>query len=126
MVKTRKLGVPTISDRVGQMAVKDYIEARFEKIFSSNSYGYRPHKSAHQALASVRTNCWKTDWVIDMDIKGFFDHIDHNKLMLAVDKHVPENWVKLYIVRWLTAPVLTKSGGTAYKARKRNTTGRRN
>jgi len=108
--KTRNLGVPTISDRVGQMVVKDYIEARFEKIFSSNSYGYRPNKSAHQALSSVRTNCWKTDWVIDMDIKGFFDNIDHKKLMLAVEKHVSENWVKFYIARWLAAPVLTKSG----------------
>lgn len=108
--KPRKLGIPTISDRVGQMVVKDYIEARFEKIFSSNSYGYRPNKSAHQALASVRLNCWKTDWVIDLDIKGFFDNIDHNKLMLAVEKHVPENWVKFYIARWLAAPVLTKSG----------------
>jgi len=108
--KARKLGIPTISDRIGQMVVKDYIEPRFEKIFSSNSYGYRPNKSAHQALELVRLNCRKTDWVIDLDIKGFFDNIDHNKLMLAVEKHVPENWAKLYIARWLTAPVLTKSG----------------
>jgi group II intron reverse transcriptase/maturase len=108
--KPRKLGIPTISDRVGQMVVKDFIEPRLEKIFSSNSYGYRPNKSAHQALESVRLNCRKTDWVIDLDIKGFFDNIDHNKLMLAVEKHVPENWTKLYIARWLVAPVLTKSG----------------
>jgi group II intron reverse transcriptase/maturase len=108
--KIRKLGIPTISDRVGQMVVKDYIEFRFEKIFSPNSYGYRPHKSVHQAFASVRTNCWKADWVIDLDIKGFFDNIDHNKLMLAVEKHVPEKLVRLYIARWLATPVLTKSG----------------
>ena len=108
--KVRKLGIPTISDRVGQMVVKEYIESRLEKIFSPNSYGYRPNKNAHQALESVRKNCWKTDWVIDLDIKGFFDNIDHHKLMLAVEKHVPEKWVRLYIKRWLNMPVLTKSG----------------
>ena len=73
--KVRKLGIPTISDRVGQMLVKMFIEPRFEKVFSNNSYGYRPNKNAHQALASVRENCWKTDRVIDLDIKGFFDSI---------------------------------------------------
>jgi len=108
--KVRKLGIPTISDRVGQMVVKMFIEPRLEKIFSNNSYGYRPKKNAHKALESVRNNCWKTDWVIDLDIKGFFDNIDHAKLMLAVDKHVPENWVRIYIQRWLEMPVLTKSG----------------
>ena len=106
----RKLGIPTISDRVGQMVVKMFIEPRLEAVFSSNSYGYRPKKNAHQALAKVRENCWKQDWVIDLDIKGFFDNIDHNKLMLAVEKHVPENWVKLYIKRWLETPVFTTSG----------------
>ena len=106
----RKLGIPTISDRIGQMAIKDYIEPRLEKIFSPNSYGYRPKKNAHQALESVRNNCWKTDWVIDLDIKGFFDNISHEKLMLAVEQHVPENWVKLYIRRWLVCPVETKTG----------------
>ena len=108
--KVRKLGIPTIADRVAQMVVKDYLEARFEKIFSPNSYGYRPDKSAHQALEKVRQNCRKTDWVIDLDIKGFFDNIDHDRLMLAVQKHVPEKWCLLYIQRWLTMPVQTKSG----------------
>ena len=106
----RKLGIPTISDRVGQTVVKMYIEPRMEKLFSTNSYGYRPNKSAHQALESVRKNCRKTDWVIDLDIKGFFDNIDHHKLMLAVEKHVPEKWVRLYIKRWLETPVLKQSG----------------
>lgn len=108
--KVRKLGIPTISDRVGQMVVKMFIEPRLEKQFSKNSYGYRPKKNAHQALESVRHNCWKTDWVIDLDIKGFFDNIDHAKLMLAVEKHVPENWIRIYIQRWLEMPVLIKSG----------------
>ena len=75
-----------------------------------NSYGYRPNKNAHQALQKVRENVRKTDWVIDLDIKGFFDNISHEKLMLAVEKHVPENWIKLYIKRWLVAPVLIKPG----------------
>ena len=108
--KVRKLGIPTISDRVGQMAIKDYLEARFEKIFSPNSFGYRPDRNAHQALEKVRQNCRKTDWVIDLDIKGFFDNIDHDRLMLAVQKHVPEKWCLKYIQRWLTMPVQTKSG----------------
>jgi|GEM_PF-59300 len=108
--KVRRLGIPTISDRVGQMVIKYMLEPRLEKIFSNNSYGYRPHKNAHQALEKVRKNCWKTDWVIDLDIKGVFDNIDHEKLMLAVNKHVPENWIRFYIERWLKAPKLTKSG----------------
>ena len=113
--KVRKLGIPTISDRVGQMVVKLYIEPRLEKIFSQNSYGYRPQKNAHQALESVRNNCWKYDWVLDLDIKGFFDNIDHKKLMLAVERHVPEKWACMYIRRWLEAPVLRKTGALVGK-----------
>lgn len=112
--KVRKLGIPTISDRVGQMVIKNYIEPRLEQEFSPNSFGYRPGKSAHQALLQVRKNCWKTNWVIDMDIKGFFDNISHSKLMLAVDKHISENWVKIYIKRWLACTVVTKKGELVY------------
>jgi group II intron reverse transcriptase/maturase len=108
--KVRKLGIPTISDRVGQMVIKDYLEPRFEKLFSDNSYGYRPGRNAHQALESVRSNCHKLDWVIDLDIKGFFDNIDHGKLMRALEKHVTEKWVLLYLKRWLEAPVEKNSG----------------
>ena len=108
--KVRQLGIPTISDRVAQMAIKMYIEPRFEEIFSQNSYGYRPNRNAHQALDKVRENTRKNDWVIDLDIKGFFDNISHEKLMLALEKHVPEHWINLYIKRWLEAPVLKKSG----------------
>jgi group II intron reverse transcriptase/maturase len=113
--KIRKLGVPTISDRVGQMVIKDYLEPRFEKIFSPNSYAYRPNKSAHQALAAVRANCRKADWVIDLDIKGFFDNIDHSKLLKAVEKHVSEKWCITYIKRWLQTPILTISGELVQK-----------
>lgn len=108
--KVRKLGIPTISDRIAQMVVKDYLEPRFEKIFSPHSYGYRPKKNAHQALGAVRENTRNQDWVIDLDIKGFFDNIDHPKLMLSLEKHVKEQWCLMYIQRWLTAPVQTISG----------------
>lgn len=108
--KMRKLGIPTISDRVAQMVVKDYLEPRFEKLFSPHSYGYRPGKNAHQALSAVRENVRMLDWVIDLDIKGFFDTIDHVKLMLALEKHVSEKWCLMYIERWLQTPVQTKTG----------------
>ncbi len=106
----RQLGVPTISDRVAQTVIKNHTEKRMEAIFHPNSYGYRPNRSAHQALEQVRKNCWKYDWVIDLDIKNFFDEIDHGKLLGALDRHVSENWVKLYIKRWLNAPLQNRKG----------------
>lgn len=106
----RKLGIPSISDRIAQQVVKSYIEPRLESEFLSQSYGYRPRKNAHQALAKVRTNVRKYAWVIDMDIRNFFNEVDHELLMKAIDKHVPEKWVKMYIRRWLEAPVQTSSG----------------
>ena len=106
----RKLGIPTVSDRVAQEVIKAYLEPRLEKVFMPNSYGYRPHKSAHQALENVRENVRKYAWVIDMDIKSFFDEVDHELLMKAVDSHVDEKWVKMYIRRWLESPVQTKEG----------------
>ena len=108
--KVRKLGIPTISDRVAQMVIKDYLEPRFEQIFSPHSYGYRPGKNAHQALTAVRENVRMLDWAIDLDIKGFFDNIDHEKLMLALKKHVNEKWCLMYIERWLQTPVQTITG----------------
>jgi len=113
--KKRKLGIPTIGDRIAQMVVKDYLEPEFEKIFHENSYGYRPNRNAHDALAKVRENCWKHDWVIDLDIKGFFDNIDHELLMKAVEKHTDEKWVKMYIRRWLEAPVEQQDGTKVFK-----------
>ena len=106
----RKLGIPTVSDRVAQEVVKAYIKPRLEQVFMPNSYGYRPHKSAHQALEIVRENVRKYAWVIDMDIKSFFDEVEHELLMKAVDRHVDEKWVKMYIRRWLETPVQTKEG----------------
>ena len=106
----RKLGIPTVSDRIAQEVIKSYLEPRLELVFSPSSYGYRPHKSAYDALQKVRENVRNYAWVIDMDIKSFFDEVNHELLLKAVEKHVPEKWVILYIKRWLQAPVQTKSG----------------
>ncbi|MDR0250874.1 MAG: group II intron reverse transcriptase/maturase [Burkholderiales bacterium] len=107
---TRPLGIPTVADRIAQMVVKDALEPILEPCFHVDSYGYRPHKSAHDALAVARQRCWRTDWVLDVDIKGFFDNIDHELLMKAVRKHTNCRWVVLYIERWLTAPVQMPDG----------------
>ena len=106
----RVLGIPTVEDRIAQMIATKYIEARLEKIFHEDSYGYRPNKSATDAVGKARERCWKYDYVIDMDIRGLFDNIDHSLLMKAVDKHVQEKWIKLYIKRWLVVPFVTKDG----------------
>ena len=107
---TRPLGIPTVADRIAQMVVKDALEPILEPCFHADSYGYRPHKSAHDALAVARQRCWRIDWVLDVDIKGFFDNIDHELLMKAVRKHTDCRWVVLYIERWLTAPVQMPDG----------------
>ena len=97
----RKLGIPTVSDRIAQEVIRSYLEPRLESQFHEHSYGYRPLKSAHQAVLQVQENVRKYAWVIDMDIKSFFDEVDHGLLMKALDKHVEEKWVKMYIKRWL-------------------------
>jgi len=101
---SRPLGIPTVSDRVAQMVVVLVLEPSLEKVFHQDSYGYRPGRSAHDALASARKRCWKFDWVLDMDIKGFFDNIDHSLLHKALSRHTQENWMLLYIKRWLEVP----------------------
>src|SRR6185437_15943118 len=79
----RTLGVPTVADRIAQAVAKIYLEPNLEAIFYKDSYGYRPSRSAHQALERVRQRCWKYDWVLEFDIKGLFDNIDHALLMKA-------------------------------------------
>jgi len=108
--RTRKLGIPTVGDRIAQQVIKDYLEPRLEGVFHKHSYGYRPLKSAHQAIEEVRKNVRHYAWVIDMDIKSFFDEVDHELLMKALDKHVEEGWIKMYIRRWLEMPVEEKTG----------------
>jgi len=106
----RTLGIPTVSDRVAQMVVKMYLEPKVNKCFHEDSYGYRPGKSGLEAIGTTRKRCWKWDWVIDLDIKGYFDNIDHELMMAAVKKHTEENWVLLYIERWLKASGQTAEG----------------
>jgi len=108
--KKRKLGIPTVSDRIAQMVVKIYLEPNVDPYFHPDSYGYRPKKSAIQALDKARKRCWKYDWVIDLDIKGFFDNIDHELMMRAVEKHTQEPWILLYVQRWLEAPAQDANG----------------
>lgn len=108
--KKRELGIPTISDRIAQQVVKDYLEPRLEATFADQSYGYRPLKSAHQAVTAVTEHVRNYMWVVDLDIKSFFDEVDHELLMKAVERHVPENWVKVYIRRWLESPVQRPDG----------------
>lgn len=107
---TRPLGIPTVTDRIAQMVVKMHVEPELESHFHPDSYGYRPNKSALDAVGVTRKRCWQNDWVLSLDIKGFFDHINHDLLMRALHKHTQEKWVLLYIERWLKAPIAFKDG----------------
>lgn len=106
----RKLGIPTVSDRIAQTVVKLIIEPILDPIFHPDSYGYRPGRSAKQAVAVTRKRCWQYDWVVEFDIKAAFDQIDHQLLMKAVRTHIKEDWAVLYIERWLRAPFETADG----------------
>jgi RNA-directed DNA polymerase len=108
--KKRKLGIPILRDRIAQQVVKEYMERQVDKLFHENSYGYRPLKSAHQAVEQVRKNSYKYDWVIDMDIQKFFDEIDHELMLKAVTHVLEEKWVKMYVERWLKMPIKKKDG----------------
>ena len=106
----RILGVPTVADRVAQTAVKLLLEPQLDPLFHADSYGYRPGRSALDAVAIVRQRCWQYDWVVEFDIKGLFDNIDHSLLLRALKKHCPVPWVLLYVERWLTAPMQSRDG----------------
>jgi len=106
----RTLGVPTVADRVAQTMVAGYLEPAVEPQFHADSYGYRPGRSALDAVATCRERCWRNDWVVDLDIRAFFDTIPHSLLLKAVARHTDQRWVMLYIERWLKAP-LQKRGG---------------
>lgn len=107
---TRILGVPTVADRIAQMVVKLEFEPFVEPHFLSDSYGYRPNKSALEAIGITRQRCWQNDWVLEYDIKGLFDNIDHDLLMKAVKKHTECKWIILYIERWLKTPLQLPDG----------------
>jgi RNA-directed DNA polymerase len=106
----RILGFPTVADRIAQTVVRDALEPLVELHFYKDSYGYRPRKSAHDALSVIRKRCWRYDWVLEFDIRGLFDNIDHELLMRAIRKHTDSRWVILYIERWLKAPLQSVEG----------------
>ena len=106
----RPLGIPTVADRIAQMVVKLYLEPEIEPWFHPDSYGYRPGKSATEAVGVAKQRCWHHDWVVDLDIKGFFDNLDHELVMRAVRKHTDNKWILLYVERWLKAPAQLEDG----------------
>ena len=104
------LGVPTISDRIAQTVAKMYLEPKVEPVFHPDSYGYRPGKSALDAVGTCRQRCWRADWVIDLDIKAFFDSVPWDLILKAVEYHTDQKWVLLYVRRWLQAPIQKPDG----------------
>ena len=113
----RPLGIPTVSDRIAQGVVKDYLEPIVETIFHSGSFGYRPGRSAHDAIKQCQDNCIKHAWVIDVDIKGFFDNISHDIMLQLLGQHTREKWVLLYAQRWLKAGVEQEDGSIAARTK---------
>jgi group II intron reverse transcriptase/maturase len=114
---TRPLGIPTVADRIAQTVVKKVLEPEVEPKFHPDSYGYRPNRSAHDAVAVARQRCWDASWVVDLDIKSFFDSLDHDLVMRAVAHHTDVPWVRLYIQRWLRAAVQMPDGTRVERTR---------
>jgi len=114
---TRLLGIPTVSDRIAQGVVKDYLQPSLEQIFHSSSFGYRPGRSAHDAIKQCQDNCIKYAWVIDVDIKGFFDNINHELMLQLLQQHTDEKWVLMYAERWLKAGVEQADGSIAARTK---------
>ncbi len=114
---TRSLGIPTVADRIAQTVVKIVMEPRLEPLFHPDSYGYRPGRGALDAVGVARQRCWKANWVIDLDIKGFFDNLDWNLVERAVAHHIDEPWVRLYVARWLRAPMQRPDGTTEQRTK---------
>ena len=108
--KLRLLGIPTVSDRIAQTVIRDRLEKKVEPIFHENSFAYRPGKSALEAVETVKKRCWKYNWVLEFDIKGAFDNINHDLMMRAVQTHTDCQWTILYIERWLKAPLQHQDG----------------
>ncbi len=113
----RKLGIPTILDRIAQEVVKSYLEPKVELHFHENSYGYRPNRNAHQAIAQAHRNSFNHDWVLDLDIKSYFDSIDHELLMKSVEQFCKDKWITLYIKRWLKAGIFRITGETTARTK---------
>ncbi len=113
----RILGIPTVGDRVAQTVLKLYLEPVVEPEFHEDSYGYRPGKSALEAVGKARQRGWRNDWVLDLDIKGFLDNIDHSLMWHAVRKHTDCRWILLYVERWLKAPAVDAEGNRVERDR---------
>src|SRR5712691_6690467 len=114
---SRVLGVPTVADRVAQTVVRLYLEPEVEPCFHPDSYGYRPRRSALEAVGRCRERCWRYDWVIDLDLRSFFDSLDHSLVLRAVSHHTSERWILLYVERWLKAPLQHEDGTLAARDR---------
>ena len=114
---SRTLGVPTIADRIAQTVVRSYLEPSVEPVFHEDSYGYRPGRSAHQALRVCRERCWRQDWVLDLDLKSFFDSVPWDLVLKAVAHHTDQRWVLLYVERWLKAPLQKEDGSLVERDR---------
>ena len=114
---TRILGVPTVSDRIAQTVVKLVLEPILEPVFDENSFGYRPGRSALDAIEVTRKRCWYYDWVVEFDIRGLFDNIRHDLLMKALRHHCDCRWVLLYVERWLKAPLRQQDGSLVARHR---------
>src|SRR5574341_2548779 len=113
----RPLGIPTVSDRVAQTVAKMVLEPCVEPVFHPDSYGYRPGRSALEAVGVARQRCWEYDWVVDLDITAFFDTLDHDLVERAVAHHTDVPWLRLYILRWLRAPVEMADGRVVPRTR---------
>ena len=115
--KMRKLGIPTIRDRIAQEVIRNYMEVRIDHLFHEHSYGYRPLRSSHEAVEEVRKNCLERDWVIDLDISNFFDELNHDLMNKAVEAMIEEKWVRMYVERWLKMKI-EKADGKQYSREK--------
>lgn len=107
---TRILGIPTVADRIAQTVVALQLRPRMESIFHEDSYGYRPGRSALMAVEKCRERCWRKDWVLDLDVEKFFDTVDHDRMVRAVEVNTDQKWVVLYVKRWLTAQIQMPDG----------------
>ncbi|EGK0538548.1 reverse transcriptase, partial [Shigella sonnei] len=109
--KERILGIPTVSDRIAQGAIKLFMEEKLDPIFHADSYGYRPGKSAHDALKQCAIRCWRYSWILEVDISAFFDHVRHDLVLKALEHHGMPKWVILYCRRWMEAPMQSCENG---------------
>jgi RNA-directed DNA polymerase len=107
---SRILGVPTVDDRIAQTVAAMYLEREVDPVFHPDSYGYRPGRSALDAVGRCRERCWRNDWVIDLDVRAFFDSVDHSLMLKAVEQHTDQRWILLYVTRWLAAPIQQPDG----------------